>query len=560
MNRLVFEVQAPVVAADPNRADIACFAGFVARRKNTAVPAPVMRWLEEQGWTAPARNRPDIDDLLDVPVPIDSWEVFDHLFEWERRLLNDTGRLGTTYLGAAVRSFFSQGGRKCYVVRVDDPWTYMPTPPEGLSPAEARLYARCRRVSKMRKLLPGFQLPGDCFSLPQSLPPDEDHIGLESSPVDRLSWRGIGHIFGLPDISFLCLPDLPDAIRAEDEPIDLVEYPQTDREVFVECSAGEEAAPIDRGARFFRAPRCDDEGYRLWVSALRIAANLISRRQREVQLVAAIPIPDRDSAAERDLYGFLARPNEGSLSQTLDASLTGLSSVFVQLAYPWVRTPGSSDLPERLESPDAVIVGILARSALTRGAFHSAASLPLGDVYDLFPILRRSLMFGSPERRASRNRLAQTLLARVSLFGPTPAGLTLLSDVTTSLDESYRPAGINRLVSAIVRAARRLGEASTFEPSGEQVWASVRERLNIMLAGLLADGGLSGESEDDAFQVRCDRSTMSQNDIDNGRVVAEIRFQAAAPVEQITIVLALDEGGQVSLISTRIPDPVKEAA
>jgi hypothetical protein len=158
-----------------------------------------------------------IVSLLDIPVPIDSWEVFDHLFEWERRLLNDTGRLGTTYLGAAIRSFFAQGGRKCYVVRVDDPWTYMGTPPEGLSPKEARLYARCRRVSKMRKLIPGLQLPGECFSLPQGLPPDEvDHIELESSPADRLSWRGIGHIFGLPDISFLCLPDLPDAVRVED--------------------------------------------------------------------------------------------------------------------------------------------------------------------------------------------------------------------------------------------------------------------------------------------------------------------------------------------------------
>ena len=41
------------------------------------MPAPVLRWLEAQGWT---RNRPDLEELLDLPVPIDSWEVFDHLF------------------------------------------------------------------------------------------------------------------------------------------------------------------------------------------------------------------------------------------------------------------------------------------------------------------------------------------------------------------------------------------------------------------------------------------------------------------------------------------------
>ena len=95
----------------------------------------------------------------------------------------------------------------------------------------------------------------------------------------------------------------------------------------------EDPSPPDRGARFYRAPRCDDEGYRLWATALRIAGTLIARRQREVQLVAAVPIPDQDSAAERDLYAFLAQAGEQSLSKGLDVSPTGLSSAFVQLAY-----------------------------------------------------------------------------------------------------------------------------------------------------------------------------------------------------------------------------------
>jgi hypothetical protein len=550
-------VQAPVVSADPNRADIACFVGFVARRSKAPAPAPVMRWLKAQGWTS--RNRPKIEELLlDVPVPIDSWEVFDHLFEWERRPLDESGRFGATYLGAAVRSFFAQGGRKCYVVRAGDPWTYLSRSPEGLSQQDAGLYARCRRVSHIGKLIPGFRLPGDCFS--PNLPPGglADHIGLESSPVDQASWRGVAHVFGLPDVSFLCLPDLPEAVRVEDAPIEPVDFPQTDKEVFIECSNAEAAPLPDQGARYFRAPRCDDEGYRIWASALMIAGNLLALHQREVQLVASIPIPDQDSLAERDLYKFLTQANERNLSSPLDDNL-GLASAFVQLAYPWARTPGSVDLPEKLESPDAVLAGVIARSALTRGAFHSAASLHLADVYDLFPILRRSSMIASPEPLA-KDRPKRNLLARVSLLGPTPSGLELLSDVTTSLDESYRPAGVKRLFSSIVRAARRLGEESTFESSGEQLWARIRDRLNLLLAGLLADGALSGASESDAFQVRCDRSTMSQNDIDNGRVIAEIGFRPAAPIEWITIVLALDEGGQVSLISARIPEQAKEAA
>jgi phage tail sheath protein FI len=142
-----------------------------------------------------------------------------------------------------------------------------------------------------------------------------------------------------------------------------------------------------------------------------------------------------------------------------------------------------------------------------------------------------------------------SLPERCSILGPTPDGLRLLSDVTTAGNETYRPAAVNRLVSVIVRAARRLGEDSAFEPSSESTWADVRGRLGELLRALFRTGALQGATAPDAFQVRCDRSTMSQADIDNGRIIAEIEFQAAAPVERLIVVLALDEGGPVSLIS-----------
>ncbi len=46
----------------------------------------------------------------------------------------------------------------------------------------------------------------------------------------------------------------------------------------------------------------------------------------------------------------------------------------------------------------------------------------------------------------------------------------------------------------------------------------------------------------DAFSVRCDRSTMTQNDLDNGRLVAEVSFAAAAKVERIRVTLAFEAG------------------
>jgi phage tail sheath protein FI len=155
------------------------------------------------------------------------------------------------------------------------------------------------------------------------------------------------------------------------------------------------------------------------------------------------------------------------------------------------------------------------------------------------------------ERRAAAGAPAMTGLAlheRVSIFGNTPAGLLLLSDVTTSLDESYRPASVNRLVSLVVRAARIVGEESVFEPSGERLWVELRERLSTLLLQLYRAGALRGANAAEAFSVRCDRSTTSQNDLDAGRVIAEIGIAPTAPIETIRVVLAMDDSGQVALV------------
>lgn len=85
-----------------------------------------------------------------------------------------------------------------------------------------------------------------------------------------------------------------------------------------------------------------------------------------------------------------------------------------------------------------------------------------------------------------------TLEGRVSVFGPTPGGWQLRSDVTTSVDEAYRPANVNRLVAAIVRAARLAGEAAVFGPNGEALWGRLRESLESFLADLWRDGALEG--------------------------------------------------------------------
>lgn len=517
---LVFEDQAAVIASDPHRADIALFVGFVARRPASAVPAALADWLAGQGWTARRLGRQPLPDLWDVPAPIDNWQTFDSLFDWARRPLAGDGSgsasgHATTLLGAAVRSFFAQGGRKCYVVRVGDPFPVLADRSDD------------EREAALARLVPGYPL------------------AYAAAPADPAGWRGMAHLMGLPDVSFLCMPDLADIVGRQPSPPFPADLPDLPPEVFTDCSDGELGEVAQVPARRMCAPRCDAAGYAAWARALGLAAAALARYSREVQLVAAVPLPLEGTLPAGNMLAALLGEGAGPLSLAPFAGPGGLASAFVQLAYPWPRTAGSANLPEGLESPDGVLCGLLARNALARGAFRSAAGQHLADVHDIFPVLSHEQAH-LPERGPDGRSLS--LIERVSLLGPTPNGLRLLSDVTTALQESYRPACINRLTSAIVRAARRLGEELIFEPSGERLWAEVREGLERLLLGLLQAGALRGSSPAEAFQVRCDRSTMTQNDMDNGRVVVEVQFSPAAPIERITVVLALSEGGQVETL------------
>lgn len=547
---LEFVEQAPVEPSNPNRTDIACFIGFV-RPRSGDLPEAIDEWLKRRGWTPP-----EVGSLLyHVPVPIDSWEAFDALYDWDSRVVElirtsetsdpsedeEIPKAGgvetcTTYMGAAVRSFFAMGGRRCYVVSVGEP------PSINSNEEEAD------REKRAKDLL-------------SALIPSYGQTGQSISPVDQETWKGVGVLCGLPDVSFLCLPDLCDLVGDKaplQEPPAEPDFP----EQFVECYHSDpENSETNRDVSF-GVPRCDAIGYGWWAKAVRKVGQFLAiDERREVQLVAAVPIPRHIEESDADLLKILVDTEEVRFLASINANSNGnpgLASAFIQLVYPWVRTTWSTSLPGQLESPDGVLVGRLAHGSLSKGAYRTVAGSQLPGVLDVYPRLSRSTLMtpykgkessgGSDklESKSDEESANLTLLRHVSMLGLTPDGLQILSDVTTSSNEDYRQASVNRLVSLIVRAARRLGEDLVFENSGPRLWARVADRMGRLLEILLRNGALYKPVEGDAFRVECGRSTMTQNDIDNGRLIARVLFTPTSTLEQITVVLGLDKNGRAT--------------
>lgn len=538
MDGLDFDTAPPRAALDPARADVACFAGFVARRRRrvmragpneevlTDVPKSLRAWLRDHHWEAnhDGRTQENLNALTNVPVPLDTWDAFDALFAWEQRPIAGTGERCDTALGAAVRDFFGRGGRFCYVVRLGDPW------PFG-APLAQRL---------MHEPL---YLKGSRYGLPPS-------------PATRATWEGIAHLFGLPGVAFLCVPDLPEMFSAGAAPRTSFMPPETP-EGFIECAARAAPMEVRSHARWLQPPRCDAEGFSRWANCVRWLGEFVRDNLREVHLVAAVPLP-LDAEATRGQRDGSRQVRSALLAQW--THVVAINTAFVQLVYPWLRTRDSGALPGGLVAPDGFFTGLLAASALGRGAWRSLVHQLIPDLIGVDPVLDRSTLTG---RLDVPGGTRVTVRDHVSVLGPTAGGMRVLSDVTTYDHVIYRSASVGRLVAAVLRAARLAGERMVFDNNGEALWVRVRETMENLLTGFWSQGALLGATAADAFEVRCDRSTMTQADIDAGRLFVRAVFMAAQPITRITVVFAMDEGGDVTLSShsaTPLSAPDSQAA
>jgi len=632
MSRVTFNNQPVAPAIDTGRADVACFVGLVRRVPGAVVSNAVAGWLQGLGFTAGQIG------ALNVPLPIESYGSFTALF------MDGTAGdgFGTDYVAAAVRSFFSQGGKRCYVVRVDDPLTPQdsvinPNPSlqlsgngnvlsgsitiDGQSVSGATGNALATAIGNNAVLqaagisasfdpilhavvvtdgattgaapIIGTNTLQDAVLGAVTLMPllsgkmtklGEVLLNPMYSVSDATTWTGLGALAALEEVSYVATPDLP-ALCASEPVGALGQLPviPTGVQEFTACVQAT-MVPQQRWTYGSDAPRLAAADYETWAQSVAVVLNYLSGgaqthqlHLREMQYVAAFPMPqdldvasaaENPSAAEiaQDIHGmidlYLRETVEPGVVQDWDnvPSLTlgqaypwlngtapgevNLSSSFLQLAYPWLKTSASGALLEQLQPPDGPLAGLLARNALLRGAFTSATKITPSEIYDVQPALP------AQEMKSSATALEwgplspqKALIERLSLFGFSPAGIGLLSDVTAYPRQSYRAGAVNRLVNVICRAARTIGETAVFESNGPALWGQMQRGLQNLMTQAWALGALDGTSPSDAFSVRCDRSTMTQNDLDNGRMIALVTFTAAMLVETITVTLAMEASG-----------------
>jgi len=105
---------------------------------------------------------------------------------------------------------------------------------------------------------------------------------------------------------------------------------------------------------------------------------------------------------------------------------------------------------------------------------------------------------------------------------------------TLSADPEWKYVNVRRLLIYLEHSIDEGTQWTVFEPNGEALWVRVRSAIEDFLLNAWRNGALLGDKADRAFFVRCDRSTMSQNDLDNGRLICLIGVAPLRPAEFVT--------------------------
>lgn len=100
-----------------------------------------------------------------------------------------------------------------------------------------------------------------------------------------------------------------------------------------------------------------------------------------------------------------------------------------------------------------------------------------------------------------------------------------------SSDPEWKYVNVRRLFIFIENSIDRSSQWAVFEPNNQILWDNIRRMVEDFLLVLWRDGALMGSKPEEAFFVRCDRTTMTQNDLDNGRLVCLIGIAPVKPAE-----------------------------
>ena len=196
-----------------------------------------------------------------------------------------------------------------------------------------------------------------------------------------------------------------------------------------------------------------------------------------------------------------------------------LDSKYAALYYPWVRILDPVTQREINLPPSGFVAGIYARNDINRAVYKA----PANEVVNL------AIGFEQLLNKSQQDVLNPEGINCFRYF--VGRGFRLWGARTISSDPEWKYVNLRRYFAYLEHSIDKGTQWAVFEPNGEALWANIRRTVEDFLFNEWVSGALLGDKPEKAFFVRCDRSTMTQNDLDNGRLVCQVGIAPLRPAE-----------------------------
>jgi uncharacterized protein len=222
-----------------------------------------------------------------------------------------------------------------------------------------------------------------------------------------------------------------------------------------------------------------------------------------------------------------------TISEFSDGTYPGIATpnrINAAIYFPRIRQPNPLHDGQVEEFvPCGAVAGVMARTDAQRGVWKAPAGQDAG-------------LVGAPElsvpltdlENGDLNPLGINCLRTFPVINRVVWGARTLDGADSRASEwKYIP--VRRTALFIEESLYRGTQWVVFEPNDEPLWAQIRLNVGAFLQGLFRQGAFQGRTPREAYFVKCDKDTTTQNDIDKGIVNILVGFAPLKPAEFVVI-------------------------
>jgi uncharacterized protein len=225
---------------------------------------------------------------------------------------------------------------------------------------------------------------------------------------------------------------------------------------------------------------------------------------------------------------------KSNISDLTIANIVKRQSKYGAIYYPWLNIYDPLSRQNKLIPPGGHIAGIYARSDTERGVHKAPAN----------EVVRGALGVEFKISKEEQGILNPRGINVIRNF--TDRGTLVWGARNIVLDPLWKYVNVRRLFIYVEESIEKGTQWVVFEPNNERLWARVKATITQFLTTVWRDGALMGTKPEEAFFVKCDRTTMTQDDIDNGRLICIIGIAPVKPAEFVIFRIAQWAGGSAA--------------